>query len=169
MAQSKIIWTIGHSNRTIEEFISLLHSFEITLLADVRHFPGSKKFAHFNKEALKLSLNTAGIEYMHFIELGGRRKPLPDSKNSAWRLAAFRGYADHMQTKEFKNAFELLKETAFAKRTAIMCSEAVWWSCHRSLISDRLKADGWQVQHIMALGKSQNILLHPPRKLWMVS
>lgn len=148
------IWTIGHSTREIDQFIAMLRSFGIELLADVRHFPGSRKFPHFNKLLLKEALERAGIEYLHFEDLGGRRKPKPDSIHTEWRNEAFRGYADHMETPAFRDSIELLEKLALEKRTAFMCSEAVWWRCHRSLISDHLKSKGWDVQHIMDTGKS---------------
>jgi uncharacterized protein (DUF488 family) len=151
---TKTIWTIGHSTRSLEELISILDSFEIKLLADIRSFPGSRRFPQFNKELLKKTIPKAGIEYIHLPELGGRRKAKPDSKNTAWRLAAFRGYADYMETDEFKNAIEELENLALTKRTAYMCSEAVWWRCHRSLVSDYLKVHGWKVMHIMGEGKA---------------
>ena len=153
------IWTIGHSTRTIDLFISLLEEHGIKLLADVRSLPGSKRYPQFNKEALERSLGQSGISYVHFPELGGRRKTRPDSKNTAWRNESFRGYADYMETDEFRNGIERLLE--LAKRlgpTAIMCAEAVWWRCHRSLISDYLKVRGVGVVHIMDL---QKIQLHP--------
>ena len=156
--QNKIIWTIGHSTRTIEEFISLLHSFNIALLADIRSYPGSKRYPHFNKTSLEASLREAGIQYVHFPGLGGRRKPRPDSTNTAWRHAAFKGYADYMETDEFKQAIEELEQVAQIQPTAYMCSEAVWWRCHRSLVSDYLKIRGWKVIHIMDVEKSQE---HP--------
>jgi uncharacterized protein (DUF488 family) len=144
------IWTIGHSTRTIEEFISLLKGNDIKLLVDVRSLPGSKRYPQFNKEALSDSLNKAGIRYERFPELGGRRKAKPESKNTAWRNASFRGYADHMETDEFRKGIErLLDLTAKAGPAAIMCAEAVWWRCHRSLISDYLKACGIEVMHIL--------------------
>lgn len=152
------IWTIGHSTRSPEEFISLLKSFDIELLADIRSFPGSKRYPHFNKEVLRISLPYEGVEYIHIPELGGRRKALPDSKNTGWRNPAFRGYADYMETNQFKEAILLLEKSALEKRTAYMCSEAVWWRCHRSLVSDYLKTSGWQVIHIMGIGKSEE---HP--------
>lgn len=102
-----------------------------------------------------------GIEYLHFEDLGGRRKPLPDSRNTAWRLDAFKGYADYMETENFKKAIIELEKVAEKKRVAFMCSEAVWWSCHRSLVSDYLKSKSWDVQHIMGVGKSQE---HPYTK-----
>lgn len=145
----KTIYTIGHSNRSFEEFLELLNAFEIEILVDVRHYPGSRKFPHFNKDSLAETLPKAGIEYHHLVDLGGRRKVQPDSKNDAWRLDSFRAYADYMETESFKKALEKLKEYAASKRTAYMCSEAVWWSCHRSLISDILKVQGWEVLHIM--------------------
>ena len=148
------IWTIGHSTRTIETFISLLQSFEIALVADIRRFPGSSRYPQFNKPLLEASLKKAHIGYIHMPELGGRRKPKPDSVNTVWRSASFRGYADYMETVEFKKAIEALEELAVKQRVAYMCSEAVWWRCHRSLVSDYLKAAGWKVMHIMEEGKA---------------
>lgn len=145
----KTIWTIGHSTRSLEEFVHLLKSFNIELLVDVRHYPGSRKSPQFNKENMATTLPENGFKYKHIVELGGRRKVDPNSKNDAWRLASFRGYADYMETDEFKTALKQLETLATEKRTAIMCAEAVWWSCHRSLISDALKAQGWKVFHIM--------------------
>ncbi len=153
MEKKKLVWTIGHSTRSIDEFLQILRSFSIKALADVRNFPGSRKFPQFNSDSLAASLRKADIGYFHFKELGGRRKPLPDSINTNWRNSAFRGYADYMQTDEFKKAVIQLEMLASESRTAFMCSEAVWWSCHRSLIADYLKANGWTVWHIMNAGK----------------
>ena len=147
--EEKNIWTIGHSTRTIEEFIAFLHSFEIKLVADIRNYPGSKRYPHFNKENLEISLRKEHIDYIHLKELGGRRKPVTDSINTAWRNSAFRGYADYMETPQFKNSVSHLENMATQQRTVYMCSEAVWWSCHRSLVSDDLKAKDWKVWHIM--------------------
>ena len=153
------IWTIGHSTRAIDEFISLLKENQIKLLADVRAFPGSKRYPQFNKEALAKSLNAHGIRYEHFPELGGKRKSKPDSRNTAWHNASFRGYADYMETEQFQKGIErLLDVAAEAGLTAIMCAEAVWWRCHRSLIADYLKACGVEVLHILGPNKVQ---LHP--------
>ena len=150
------IWTIGHSTRTIDEFISLLQANQIRLLVDVRSLPGSKRYPQFNKEALADSLGKTGIRYDHFPELGGRRKAKPESKNTAWRNASFRGYADYMETEEFRKGFERLLDLAGgAGSTAIMCAEAVWWRCHRSLISDYLKARRIEVMHILDASKTQ--------------
>jgi uncharacterized protein (DUF488 family) len=150
------IWTIGHSTRTIDEFISLLQTNQIRLLVDVRSLPGSKRYPQFNKEALADSLGKTGIRYEHFPELGGRRKAKPESKNTAWRSASFRGYADYMETEEFRKGVERLLDLAGgAGPTAIMCAEAVWWRCHRSLISDYLKARRIEVMHILDASKTQ--------------
>lgn len=149
------IWTVGHSTRPIEELIAALDSFEIQVLADVRSFPGSRRYPHFNREQLKASLTAAGIEYQHFPELGGRRRARHDSINMAWRNESFRGYADYMETDSFREGMTRLISVADSRRTAIMCAEAVWWRCHRSLISDYLKAKGAEVTHIMAPGKSE--------------
>ena len=153
-----MIWTIGHSTRTLEEFIELLHSFSITQVVDVRHYPGSRKFPHFNKDTLSGELANSHIQYEHIEQLGGRRKAKPDSPNTAWRHPAFRGYADYMQTAPFLEGIVKLEQLAKNARTAYMCSEAVWWRCHRSMISDYLKAKGWQVLHIMDVGKAKE---HP--------
>ena len=143
------LWTIGHSTRSLEEFIGLLKDNRMEVLADVRHYPGSRKYPHFNVEPLRRALDEAGIRYEAFIELGGRRKVLPGSPNTAWRHPAFRGYADYMQTDAFHEGIERLKALATRQRTAIMCSEAVWWRCHRGLISDVFKLHGTRVLHIM--------------------
>ena len=165
------IWTIGHSTRTIDEFISLLKANGIKLLVDVRAFPASKRYPQFNKEALAESLIAQGIRYEHFPELGGKRKSKPDSRNTAWRNVSFRGYADYMETEQFQKGVERL--LAFARSDpesfrdrncdgweavtpcpiAIMCAEAVWWRCHRSLIADYLKAGGVEVLHILGANK----------------
>ena len=138
----------------IDDFISLLKENEIKLLADVRAWPGSKRYPQFNKDALKESLNAHGIRYEHFPELGGKQKSKPDSRNTAWRNASFRGYADYMETEQFQKGIErLLDVAAEAGPTAIMCAEAVSWRCHRSLIADHLKARGVEVLHVLSANK----------------
>ena len=132
-----------------------LKSFEIQVLVDVRSFPGSRRYPHFNREALKGSLGAVNIDYAHLRELGGRRRPRPDSLNMTWRNESFRGYADYMETAEFRAGIEGLLTLARDRRTVIMCSEAVWWRCHRSMISDYLKAKDVDVIHILAAGKSE--------------
>ncbi len=149
------VWTVGHSTRAAAELIDALNSFKIKLLVDVRTYPGSRRYPHFNQEQLKPSLAAAGIEYQHLPELGGRRKARPDSQNLAWHNEMFRGYADYMETESFRLGIERLLDLAKKRRTAIMCAEAVWWRCHRSLIADYLKASGAEVTHIMAKGKSE--------------
>ena len=151
-------WTIGHSTRTLADFIDALRSQRIESLADVRALPGSRRYPHFDQEKLAQALSREGVAYEHFPDLGGRRKPQPDSRNLAWRNAAFRGYADYMDTPEFAHAMRRLATLASGRRTAIMCAEAVWWRCHRSLISDLLKAWGWAVIHILDAKKTQD---HP--------
>ncbi|HYG01389.1 MAG TPA: DUF488 domain-containing protein [Chryseosolibacter sp.] len=158
MSTTKHIWTIGHSTHTFEHFLSMLQSFSIDCLIDVRTFPGSRRYPHFNKENLQTALRENGIGYQHFIALGGRRKPKEDSSNTAWRHPNFRGYADHMASAGFNAAFAELQSLAESKNVAYMCSEAVWWRCHRSLISDALKAKGWNVRHIMDVQVSKE---HP--------
>ena len=150
------IWTIGHSTRTIEEFIEALQTHGIKLVADVRLLPGSRRYPQFNKEMLAKSLSDTGVGYEHFPELGGRRRPGKDSPNTAWRNDAFRGYADHMETAEFVAGIARLEE-ATEKRVAmaIMCAEAVWWKCHRSLIADYFKTQGTEVIHIVDAEKSE--------------
>jgi uncharacterized protein (DUF488 family) len=155
------IWTIGHSTRSLQDFLALLHSFKIEVLVDIRNYPGSKRYPHFNKEALEVSLPSNAVKYIHLKELGGRRKPVANSINTAWRNEAFRGYADYMQTAEFKKAIQKLEVIAQKQFTAYMCSEAVWWSCHRALVSDDLKSKGWTVMHIMDVGKAAG---HPYTK-----
>jgi uncharacterized protein (DUF488 family) len=161
----KIIWTIGHSTHPFEEFIAMLDSFKIELVADIRSYPGSRKFPQYNKETLKIYLPENKIQYIHLQSLGGRRKASPDSKNTAWRHVAFRGYADYMETNEFKDGIKELEKIASNQRTVFMCSEAVWWRCHRSMVSDFLKVKGWQVMHIMAIGKEDEHTYTAPAKI----
>jgi len=150
------IWTIGHSTREIDDFISLLKENGIGVVSDVRMFPGSRRYPQFGREALAKSLADAGIGYEHFPELCGRRKTSPDSKNTAWRNESFRGYADYMETEDFRKGIARLIEVAQKSGpAAIMCAEAVWWRCHRSLISDYLKAHGVEVLHILDHKKAE--------------
>jgi len=155
MAEKLSLWTIGHSTLSIEDLVARLRSFQIEVLADVRSFPGSRRYPHFNKESLESTLAAAGIRYEHFRELGGRRRARPDSLNVAWRNESFRGYADYMETEEFRAGVARLLNLAAKQRVAIMCSEAVWWRCHRSMISDYLRVKGIEVMHIMSADKSE--------------
>ena len=152
------VWTVGHSTRSGEEFGHILTAHEIKVLVDVRMFPGSRRYPQFNKPALSASLARLGLEYKHEPRLGGRRAPRADSHNTAWRNEQFRAYADHMETEEFRNVVKELLQLAGEARTAVMCAEAVWWRCHRSLIADYLKAAGHTVIHIIDEKKTEE---HP--------
>jgi uncharacterized protein (DUF488 family) len=152
------IWTVGHSTRTGEDFKEILIAHRIEVLVDVRTFPGSRRYPQFNKSVLSESLERVGIKYQHEPRLGGRRTPRTDSHNTAWQNAMFRGYADHMETDEFDAGIKELLELARMARATVMCAEAVWWKCHRSLIADYLKAEGHTVLHIIDEKKTEE---HP--------
>lgn len=151
--QPAIVLTIGHSTRPIDEFIGMLREHGVERLVDVRTAPGSKRYPQFNRDALEKSLHAAGIDYRHIKALGGFRKARPDSPNAGWKHPSFRGYADYMLTAPFREGLRELITDAAQKRTAIMCSEAVPWRCHRSLIADTLVARGIGVEHIMSSTK----------------
>lgn len=154
----KIIWTIGHSTRTFAELVSLLQDVDIHLLADIRHFPGSKRLPHVNKSHLEAVLPKNKINYLHFKNLGGRREPSRDSQNTALVSDGYRGYADYMETDGFRQAVVRLEQEALQAHTACMCAEASWRSCHRALLSDFLKHRGWKVIHIVGPSSSEE---HP--------
>lgn len=158
MIGPKNIWTIGHSTRSIEEFIALLKHYELEAVADVRRFPGSRRLPQFGEDALRASLKLHGIDYLLITELGGRRRPVADSVNTAWRNTSFRGYADHVQSQEFGAGMKRLILLASQRRTTMMCAELLWWRCHRSLISDVLTVNGTKVLHIQ---DERHILEHP--------
>lgn len=148
------VWTIGHSTRELDEFLGLLAGSSIALLADVRRFPGSRRYPHFNAEPLAESLGRVGIAYRHYGELGGRRgKSAPGSPNKGWRVEAFNAYADFMATPEFASGLDDLTARARDARAAVMCSEAVPWRCHRRLIADALTVRGWTVLDILSKSK----------------
>jgi uncharacterized protein (DUF488 family) len=148
-ADPATIWTIGHSTRTLEEFLGLLDEYRIEAIADVRRFPGSRRHPHFASDALAGSLPAHGIAYRWIPRLGGRRKVQPDSPNTAWRNASFQGYADYIATAEFAEGLAELLKLAADKRSAMRCAEAVWWRCHRSIVSDVLKLRGIEVIHLV--------------------
>ncbi len=150
-----VIFTIGHSTCSLEEFIGLLRAHGVTLLADVRTVPRSRRNPQFNRETLPGALAAAGIGYRHLPGLGGLRRPRPDSRNLAWESESFRGFADYMGTPEFEGALDELLELARRERVAIMCAEAVPWRCHRSLIADALVARGVRVEHILGPARRQ--------------
>ena len=153
------MFTIGHSTRSFDELLALLKGNAIERLADVRRYPGSRRYPHFSREALARSLPAAGIEYVHMPELGGRRKPEPDSRNDGWRNPQFRAYADYMASDEFREAVDRL--LAAPQRTAIMCAEAVPWRCHRNLIADELVRRGLEVRHIIGPDPPQAHVINP--------
>ena len=155
------IHTIGHSKRTLEDFETLLERFGIQRLIDVRTVPKSRHMPHFNTENLARALAAKKIDYRHMKILGGLRKPAKDSINLGWRNSGFRGFADHMQTEEFRTGLAELTSLAAPEKTAIMCAEAVPWRCHRSLIADALVIRQWEVRHILALTSAQLHLLTP--------
>jgi uncharacterized protein (DUF488 family) len=145
-----IVFSIGHSVRSLDDFLSLLKAHQVTAVADVRTVPRSRRHPHFSRDSMEKSLPAAGVEYRHFAALGGLRKPQRDSANGAWRHEGFRGYADHMQTTEFSAAVEDLIAFAANRFVAVMCAEAKWWQCHRQLIADALVARDVEVRHIMS-------------------
>jgi uncharacterized protein (DUF488 family) len=162
---ARTVWTIGHSTRPIDDFITLLRTNSIETVADVRRFPASRAYPHYNEAALRGTLAEQGIGYLWLPSLGGRRRPAPDSPNVAWRSEGFRGYADHIATEEFADGlFELLM-TAEGMRTAVMCSEAVWWRCHRSLLADVLCSIGVTVLHILDGAKTKAHPLTSPARI----
>jgi uncharacterized protein (DUF488 family) len=145
-----LIHTIGHSTRSSDELLALLNEHGIEILVDVRRYPGSKRYPHFSSEAMMRWLPEHGVAYIHMPELGGRRKPLPDSPNTAWRNEQFRAYADYMATDEFRAAIDKLVVLGETQRVAVMCAEAVPWRCHRNLIADELTRRGIEVLHIIS-------------------
>ena len=159
-AGPQTIHTIGHSTRSIEDFIELLNAHRIELLVDVRRWPASKRFPHFRREALTASLKDAGIDYIWRGDLGGFRKPLPESVNKGWKTGAFRAYADFMLTNDFETIMAEMETVAGKARATIMCAEAVPWRCHRQLLADAFLVRGWAVRHILDNGCHEHHL--PP-------
>lgn len=148
------IFTVGHSTRSADEFVALLRAHGVQAVADVRRFPGSRRLPHFNGDAMPAWLKKAGIAYLPFQSLGGRRRPAPDSPNAGWRNESFRAYADFAQTPEFLAALDELMAEAGRRPLTTMCAEAVPWRCHRSLISDALLVRGWTVLDITSPTKA---------------
>ena len=153
------IMTIGHSTKTAEEFVALLEAHGVTGVADVRTIPRSRRHPHFSRESLIVLLGERGIAYHHFPALGGLRKPRPDSGNGGWRHESFRGYADHMESAEFREAIERLLVFAQKFFTAVMCAESKWWQCHRRVLADAMLARGSEVRPTMSAGEA------PPHEL----
>lgn len=144
-----MVLTIGHSTRGIEDFLAVLQAHGAQAIVDVRRYPASRRYPHFNREPLAEGLRRQGIAYHAFTQLGGRRKPRPDSPNTAWRNLSFRGYADYMATPAFRLAIEEVEAIAAKSNAVLLCAEAVWWRCHRALIADYLAARGAPVVHII--------------------
>jgi uncharacterized protein (DUF488 family) len=158
MTPGNQLFTVGHSTHPIERFIALLTGSGVRLLADVRRFPGSRRNPQFNSEALRESLESAGIAYEPFgDELGGRRRPskVAEGPSAVWRNAAFRGYAEYTETPDFAAGLERLETLARERRTAIMCAEGDWHRCHRRLIADALTGRGWRVIHVRPDGRAE--------------
>lgn len=156
----EVVLTVGHSNRPIGEFLALLTPHKVKLVADVRKLPGSRANPQFGGEALVVSLKKAGIDYVHLRGLGGLRKGSENSPNGGWRNTSFRAFADYMQTPEFEASLADLLDLAAVDKTAIMCSEAVPWRCHRSLIADALVIRGIRVEHILTKTRADKHALH---------
>ena len=153
-----VIYTVGHSTHPQEDFLGLLHHFGIAQLADIRKYPGSKRYPHFNKENLENVLPCFGVLYEHWPGFGGRRKELTETAHPEWKNPSFRAFADYMDSADFRGEVLKLHEFSSNLKTVLMCSEAVWWRCHRALISDYLKEKGWEVLHIMP---DKSIQPHP--------
>ena len=159
------VYTVGHSTRALAELLDLLSRHGVAGVADVRRFPASRRHPHFAREALARALDERGICYDWLPELGGRRSSRPDSPHVAWRTAGFRGYADHMESAEFRTGLERLLGLAAARPTAVLCAEAVPWRCHRQLIADALVARGLSVMHVTGPGEAAPHRLTPFARL----
>jgi uncharacterized protein (DUF488 family) len=155
------IFSIGHSTHELSEFIGLLHAHQVGQVADVRAYPGSKRVPWFSLEVLSGELPTHELLYAHLPQLGGRRRPSPDTPNRGWREGGFRGYADHMAGAEFAAGIEALQALAWRRPTAMMCAEGLWWRCHRRLVSDALTVAGWEVVHTAPNGGATTHELTP--------
>jgi uncharacterized protein (DUF488 family) len=150
------IFTVGHSTHSLDELVGLLYGAGVARLVDVRAVPRSRRHPHFARDQLERSLPERGLDYVHQRELGGFRRPRKGSPNGGWRVSAFQGYADYMETDEFRAALARLEAAARERPTAIMCAEGLWWQCHRRLISDALSVHGWRVCHIAPDGSLED-------------
>jgi uncharacterized protein (DUF488 family) len=162
---AKVIFTVGHSTRTVEELVEMLRAHGVERLVDVRTIPRSRHNPQFNRETISKALHNRRLSYRYMKALGGLRHASRNSINRGWRNASFRGYADYMQTQNFEKALERLVELAEQKSTAIMCAEAVPWRCHRSLIADALIVRGFEVQDIMSATNAKPHVLNPMAKV----
>jgi len=174
-----LIYTLGHSNRPFEEFVELVNAYEIAIVVDIRRYPSSRKWPHYNQPVLRSRLTRLGIEYIWLEALGGRRRPSPDSVNTAITRAGFRAYADHMASDSFRHAVDQLLQLAHMKRAAVMCAERFYWRCHRRFLADYLLTRGAKVIHILDLHRAvvhklspqavstcDGRLIYPARDLW---
>jgi uncharacterized protein (DUF488 family) len=159
------VFTVGHGARSLDMFLDLLARANISRLVDVRTAPGSRKHPHFGKDALSTTLRDKGIGYEWRKELGGWRRARADSRHTAIRSPGFRGYADHMETEEFRTVRDWLIDTSALTPTAVMCAESLWWRCHRRMLADALVGAGCRVVHIMEGGRLDEHLLHPAARL----
>jgi uncharacterized protein (DUF488 family) len=159
------IFTIGHGARPVDELVSDLGTAGIRCLVDVRTAPGSRRHPQFGRDALSATLASNGIEYVWRKELGGFRKPRPDSRNTSIRNESFRGYADYMSSPEFLDALAWLESTSAGTPTAVMCAESLWWRCHRRMIADALLVRGWHVVHILPGGRTEPHRFHPDARV----
>ena len=160
------MFTVGHGARPIGDFIAVLQAASIAVLIDIRRFPGSRRHPHFGREALAAALGHEAIAYRWQGEaLGGRRSRRADSRHTALHNQAFAGYADHMDSPEFRSAVDALIEQAASERQAIMCAETVWWRCHRMLVADALTLRGAQVVHLLAINRREVHRPHPTMRL----
>jgi len=158
-----VLYTVGHSTRTLDELVAIVTDAGVRLIVDVRAFPMSRRHPQFNKDALAASLPAAGVDYCHMPELGGRRhaKKGAPSRNGLWTVEAFRNYADYAETPAFAAALDELEALGRERPAAIMCAEAVWWQCHRRLITDYMLARGWTVIHLMGAGQRRPGVMTP--------
>jgi uncharacterized protein (DUF488 family) len=159
------VWTIGHSTRSIDDFLAVLDAYDIELVADVRRFPGSRRLPQFDSSSLEKSLAQRYISYCWIPELGGRRRASADAQNTSWRHVAFRAYADHMLTEEFASGLTELLAISGGLNTAVMCAEVLWWRCHRRIISDVLTSLGTSVIHIRDATHSELHKIGPPGRI----
>lgn len=160
------VWTLGHSTREMDEFLSIVKAHEIELIADVRRFPASRRLPQFESSALESALAAQGIAYRWLESLGGRRRPDAESPNSGWRHPAFRAYADYAATEEFATGLNELLMLASGLRTAVMCAEVLWWRCHRRIIADVLVSLGVRVIHLRDESNAELHVLGPPARLF---
>src|SRR5581483_9187760 len=159
------VWTVGHSTRSLQDFLAILRAYDVEALADVRRFPASRRLPHFQERVLEDALEERGIAYLWLPALGGRRRAGPAPSTTAWRHPAFQAYADHLTTEEFASGLVDLLMLCYGLRTVVMCAEALWWRCHRRLIADVLVSLGIDVVHIQSADRAEPHRIGPPAAL----